>query len=1024
MMRIRTMWCLMVVCTLAWASPGYAQNVTTGTITGVVKDTQGGVLPGATVTAKHTPTGTVYEAVSEADGSFSLLNVRVGPYDVAVNMASFRPQTQTGVTVNLGQETSVDFTLQLETLTETVTVTADASSLFSPAMAGTSANIEQGVIENLPTVQRSFQDFARVNPFFVPSATNADPSALSVAGRPNRYNNVQIDGAVNNDIFGLAATGTPGGQADTQPIGIDAIQELQLVVAPYDVRQGGFSGGGVNAITKSGSNELHGSAFFFTRDQDLVGTGIDDRPIATFSDRQFGGSVGGPMVRNRAFFFGNLDWGRKETPSGFSITGSSGVSFGREAEAQRFVDILQNRYGYNPGTLDEFIRGTDSDKLFFRTDFNVSSGHQLTVRHNFVDAFSDVGSQSNTTYKFPDNFYRFNSQTNTTVAQLNSNFGSMVNEFRFTAQRVRENRGTETRFPQITVRLPDGGRFVAGTEQFSAANELDQDNVELTNDLTMVRGTHTFTVGTHNEFFKFRNLFIRDNFGTYEFASLDTLAAGSAQLFDYSFSLTGDPRFPARFPVYQLGLYAGDQWRLRPNFTITYGVRWDKPIFPDDPTANADALALYGVRTDVVPATQTWSPRAGFNWDLSGDTATRQQVRGGLGLFGGRTPYVWLSNQYGNTGIEFRRVSVSPFNAANNVPFVADPDAQPTSVGRAATNEIDAIDPDYSYPQLVRGNIAYDRSLMFGLVGSVELLYSKTVKDIAYRNLNLAAASTNEDGRPRYARINPAYSDVVFLTNTDEGDAYTIATKIEKPFRSGWYASASYLYGRARSVNDGTSSQARSNWINVYTAGDINNPPLAISNFDVGHRITLAATYMFGLRAANVTTSMYYNGQSGRPYSYNFGSDVNNDGSSTNDLLYYPREGEVTITNGTYQDLVNFLEGGGCSDTGPGTLVKRNTCRMPWTNALDFQVGVDVPIGRFRPEFTLDVQNLLNLFDRSWGQVEYAQFNDILVTNATVAPDGQYSYSINAPARPGGDRFSRDDLRSRWQAQFGFRVRF
>jgi hypothetical protein len=1025
MMRIRTLACLIAICAFAWASPGYAQNVTTGTITGVIRDAQGGVLPGATVTATHTPTGTVYEGFTGADGTFSLLNVRVGgPYDVEVVMPSFRSERRTGVQVNLGQSTALDVTLQLETLTETVTVTADASSLFSPSMAGTSANIEQGVIENLPTVQRSFQDFARVNPFFVPNASNADPTALSVAGRNTRYNNVQIDGAVNNDIFGLAATGTPGGQADTQPIGIEAIQELQLVVAPYDVRQGGFSGGGVNAITKSGTNDLRGSAFFFTRDQDLVGTGIDDRPIATFSDKQFGGSLGGPMVRNKAFFFGNMDWGRKDTPSGFSIDGASGVSFGREAEAQRFLDILQNRYGYNPGGLGEFIRETKSDKLFLRTDFNVTSGHQLTVRHNYVDALNDVGTQSNTTYKFPDNFYRFNSQTNTTVAQLNSNFGTMVNEFRFTAQRVRENRGTETRFPQVTVRLPDGGRFVAGTEQFSTANELDQDNIEITNDLTLVRGGHTITVGTHNEFFKFRNLFIRDNFGTYEFASLDTLEAGTAQLFDYSFSLTGDPRFPARFPVYQLGFYAGDQWRLRPNFTLTYGVRWDKPIFPDEPTANPDAEALYGVRTNVVPETQTWSPRAGFNWDLSNESDLRQQVRGGFGLFGGRTPYVWLSNQYGNTGIEFRRVSVSPFNVANNVPFNPNPDAQPTALGRAATNEIDVIDPDYSFPQLLRGNIAYDRSLVLGLVGSVELLYSKTVKDIDYENLNLAVTSTNEDGRPRYGRINPAYSDVVFLTNTDEGDAWTIATKLERPFRNGWYASGSYVYGRARSVNDGNSSQARSNWINVYTAGDINNPPLATSNFDVQHRITLAATYTFNLRAANITTSMYYNGQSGRPYSYNFGSDVNNDGSSTNDLLYYPLEGEVTITNGTYQDLVNFLEAGGCSDLVAGEIVERNTCRMPWTNGLDFHVGVDVPIGRFRPEFTFDIQNLLNLFNREWGQVEFAQFNDILVSNATVAPTGDYSYSINAPARPGGVRYTRDDLRSRWQAQMGFRVRF
>ncbi len=1006
---------------LGWV-PASGQNVTTGTITGVVTDQQGGVLPGATVTAVHEPTGTTYEGVSQGDGRFSLLNVRVGgPYKVEVALAGFRSETVNAVTVTLGESTELPVTMVV-TAAEVIQVTAESIPLFTASKAGTSDNVAAEVLETLPTINRSLQDFARVSPSFVQYAFNADPSALSVAGRNTRYNNLQIDGAVNNDLFSIAASaGTPGGSAETQPISLDAIQELQLVVAPYDVRQGSFSGGGINAITRSGTNTIHGSTFYVFRDQSLVGDGIDNRPIATFNDKQFGGTLGGPIVKSKAFYLGNLEWGRKETPSGFSISGTSGVGFGRQAEAQRFLDIMQRRYGYNPGTLNEFIRGTDNDKIFARVDFNLGNS-QLTVRHNYVDGFNDVGTQTNVTYKFPDNFYRFHSQTNSTVGQLNSSFGSKFNEFRLTYQRIRDFRTTDTRFPQVTVRLPDGGRFVAGTEQFSTANELDQDIFELTNDLTMVRGAHTITLGTHNEFFKFRNLFIRDNFGTYEFASLDNFELGRAQAFDYSFSLTGDPQFAAKFPSAQIGFYAGDQWRMRTDFTLTYGIRWDKPFFTKEPTANPQSVAVYGYATDVVPETQTFSPRVGFNWDLTKEM-TRQQVRGGIGLFGGRTPYVWLSNQYGNTGIEFRRLQ-TVFNANNNITFVPDPNGQPTTVGNASTNEIDVLDPDYDFPQVLRGNLAYDRSLPFGLTGTVELLWANDAKDIAYRNLNLLQTATREDGRPFYGRLNPTFGDVILLTNSTQGQSWSLAGKVDKQFRGGWFMSGSYLYGQAESINDGTNSQARSTWINVYTAGDINNPPLAVSNYDVRHRVVLTGSYLFTVKDVGVTLSMFYNGQTGRPYSYNFGSDVNGDGASTNDLLFYPRDGDVAFSAGTYQELAAFLDAGNCKDVVPGVIVTRNSCRMPWTNGLDFHTAVNVALGRFKPEFTFDILNLINLFDSSKGQVEYAAFHDLLVANATASATGDYTYSVNAIARPGGVRYTRDDLRSRWQAQMGLRLRF
>jgi hypothetical protein len=1018
------------VALMAWARPGYGQTVTTGTLTGLVQDAQGGVLPGVTVTAVHTPTGTTYEGLTQGDGRFSILNVRAGgPYQLTATLTGFRNAVIGDINVALGEATDVPVRLQLATVSETVVVSAEMTPVFTGSKAGATENIEAVVIESLPTINRSIQDVARTSPYFNQIASDNFPSALSVAGRNVRYNSIQIDGAVNNDVFSIASgAGTPGGSVETQPISFDVIQELQLLVSPYDVRQGMFSGGGINAITRSGTNQIRGSAFYVFRDQNLVGDGIDDRPIATFNDKQFGGTLGGPILRNTAFFLGNVEWGRKSQPSGFSVTGNSGVAFGFLPEAQRIRDIARNQYGFDPGGFDETIRKTDNDKVFVRTDFNLGQS-QLTVRHNYVDGFNDIGGQSGTTYRFPSNFYRQNSQTNSTVGQLNSRFETAVNEFRVTYQRIRDFRTFQDRFPFVQVRLPNNINFNLGTENSSHANELDQDTFELHNDYTMIRGSHTYTFGTHNEFFKFRNLFIQNLFGNYEFANIDTFAAGSAQSYQHGFSLTSDPEQAARFKVYQFGFYAGDQWRVHPKFTLTYGLRWDKPHFPDKPTANPASVANYGFATDIVPSPSSWSPRAGFNWDLSTDSF-RQQVRGGFGLFSGRNPFVYLSNQYGNTGIEFRRISEN-FGATKNLAFSPDPDNQPKNVGTAATNEIDVVDPDYQFPSIVRGNLAYDRDLFAGIVGNVEVLFSNTVNDVNYSNLNLVQTGTRPDGRPVFGRVNTTFSDVILLRNTDQGDNWMVTGQLERRFRDGWFARGAYSYGRSNTISDTTNSTARSTWLNVYTPGNINDAPLAVSNFDLRHRLVLSGSYAFDAKAANVLLSMFYSGQTGRPYSYNFGLDANGDGSTTNDLLFYPTADQVNIiTSGfTYQDLVNFVEAGDCDGLTPGSIVERNSCRMPFTHSLDFRAAVNVAIGRFRPEFTVDVINLLNLFDSELGQVEYTPFSDILVTTTNptgvaVETAGKYNYNLSNITRGSQARFSRDDLRSRWQAQIGMRLRF
>ncbi len=1009
--------------------PSSAFTQTTGAIAGEVVDANGGALPGVVITAINEPTGIRYSAVSRVNGRFDMLNVRVGgPYTVTSELDGFKPDEVKDVFVRLGEPVELTVTLQLATITETLNVVADADTLISPSRTGATSTVNVVQLERLPTVDRSIQDFARLNPYFS-ETRNGTQKALSVAGRNNRYNNIQIDGAVNNDLFGLAATGTPGGQAETQPISFDTIQELQLLVSPYDVRQGGFSGGGINAVTKTGSNKFSGSAYYYTRDQDLVGDGPNDREFGTFEQEQYGVSIGGPLVEDKIFFFVNGDISERQTPSGWSINGS-GNQFGQVDNVNRFLGILGSQYGYVPGGLEEFTRGTDSDKIFARLDFNLSDKHQLTLRHNFVDAVNDVGRPSGSRFIFGDGFYNFESETNSTVFQVNSVFGpNTFNEFRVSFQSVQEMRGGPTRFPNVTVELPNGDDLVAGRERFSTANSLDQDILEIHNDFTWIRGDHTITIGTHNELFDFNNLFIRDNFGSYSFYSLDDFEAGRAYSFDYSFSATSDPQQAAKFDVRQLGLYVGDQWRVNENLSLTYGLRVDMPDFPDTPTRNPAAENVFGRRTNITAGDDPiFSPRIGFNWDPTGEG--RSQLRGGVGLFAGRAPYVWLSNQYSNTGIEFTRVSSfipdSSFGPDNFINFVANPDGQPTSVGNAATNEINLVDPNFELPQVLRYSLGYDHEFDFwNLRGTAEVIYSDTQEDILYQNLNwVESGQTFFDGRPLMTQVDRDFRDVIFLTNTSEGDAWNAAIKIERPFQKGFYGSVSYAWGQSRSINDGTSSQARSNWRFLYVQGNPNEPTLAPSNFDVEHRFNIALSYNFEIfNGLSSTVSAFYNAQSGRPYSTTFSNSVNGEFES-NDLLYVPAsEGEVVLVGATWDEFNSYINADEGLRDARGSIVKRNASREPWTHTMDVRWAVQIPVAGREVELTLDILNFGNLLDSDSGVIRETRFNEVSpVRFGGLAEDGRPIYRVNFTDPD--ERFDINDFWSRWQAQLGLRFRF
>ncbi len=1032
---------------VACAVPALGQGVTSGALSGTVADTDGGALPGVVVTAVHTPTGTIYTAVTRSDGRYAIHNVRVGgPYTVAAQLEGFKTQEVTNVFVSLGQDTPVNFTLQLGAIEETVTVVGRADTLFSSARTGAASSVSLDDIEGLPTVGRGLEDFARTNPFMTVSSDNEDPDAISVAGRSSRYNNIQIDGAVNNDLFGLADQGTPGGQANATPISLDAIQEIELVIADFDVRKGGFSGGSVNAITRSGANNFSGSVFYYTRDDSLVGDGPDSLgEFGTFEEDQYGFRLGGPLRQDKMFFFINGEITETTTPTGFSLDGSGGQQITSGGlplvdAANLFRQTLIDRYGFDPGGLGEVSRETPSDKFFGRVDFNLSPSHNLTLRHNFVDAQNDINRPSNFTYEFASQTYAFDNETNSTVVQLNSVVGpNTFNEARVTFQTIKDRRAGRdgVRFPWIEIEDALGDAdgfsrrdFEAGTEPFSTKNALDQDILEITDDFTWIKGDHTFILGTHNELFSFENLFIQNAFGAYQYATLDDFINDDVRQYDLTIIPPGQPE-AQKFDVNQFGFYFGDKWSVRDDFSLTYGLRVDVPFFPDDPSRNTFTESTYGFRTDEIPSgEQLWQPRIGFNWDIGGQAT--KQLRGGVGIFAGRAPYVWISNNYSRTGIEQQFLRVR-----GGVPFNPDPDGQTIPDGaRVSIGEFNLIDPNFEFPQVLRFNLAYDHKLpWWDLVGSVEGIFADSIQEIDYKNLNIRQVGTFAfDGRPRFETVDPGVSGAYLITNTSDGDQTNIAIKLERQRGHGVHGFVAYTFGESNVVNEGSSSRAVSNW-QFNEAIDPNNAGTSTSDFEVEHRFSGQVGYQFNKDTRFPTSvSLFYNLQSGRPYSTLLGTSRSLRGGSfngdgfffNNDLFYVPSgpDDVVIAGGGSYADLDAYISQDDCLNSHRGEIAPRNCSQSPWNHTLDLHLSQKIPVGAGHLELTGDILNLLNLFDKDSGNLRFVNFNSVTVANFAGTQDGKPIYELRNVVEDPDSRFTTHNTRSRWRAKLGIRYTF
>lgn len=1074
-------------------------QVTTSSINGRIMenvDNSQEPLLGATIVAVHGPTGTNYGTSTDIEGFYRIANMRVGgPYTITVSYVSKKEEKLENIYLQLGESEKISLTLVDESnALDAVVINAVRDGVFDSGKTGTTTNISTREINTLPTVTRGIADLLRKTP----QASVDGDGAISIGGQNNRYNSLLIDGAVNNDVFGLADTGTNGGQIGVNPISLDAIESFQVNVAPFDVRQSGFTGGSINAITRSGTNEIKGSAYYYFRNENLAGktpqaiidqideaNGMDPAPdrerLDEFSVDTYGVRIGGPIIKNKLFFFVNAEVERQNTPRNFDTslyTGDSSID-----DIQQLRDNLINVFGYDPGSFGNVNRTLESERFTVKLDYNINDKNVLIFKHNYVNGeqFSPSISSSRA-INFANVGRAFPSNTNSSTLEWNTtNNRGLSNNLIITNTIVRDDRDPiGNPFPRVRINDGSGRSINFGSERSSTANILDQDVFTVTNNFQISKGAHNITLGGNFENFKVRNVFLQNNFGNYTFRSLadfntyfdnDATNDAAAQNYDYSYSLVdpagtiGDDieNAAASFTYSQLGFYAQDQWDLTDNFKFTYGVRFDVPFF-EDGLANDDfntrsvaeleaaGKDLQGARVGKAIKSQIHvAPRAGFNWDVNNDNTT--QIRGGLGIFTSRMPLVWPGGAYNNNGRSVGSVDERNF-VDREAFFVADPNNQSIGNGPAPGSsdfggQIDLFAPDFKLPQVMKYNIGIDQKTnIWGLIVSADFLYNDNINNVFYENLNINDPVDNlngEDDRPIYSdnAIDGVYSRGVYLaTNTNKGWTYNATLSLTKPYDNGFSGQVSYTYGQGKSIFEGTSSQNSSQWNFIPTVNGKNNPGIGNTAFAVGHRVSANAAYELKWNDNIRTTfSFFYNGQQGQ--ALNFTYDDNNSRSIIGDnfasgtaLFYVPRDAsEINLVDTDdataaeqWTALDAYISSNDYLDGRRGQYVERNGFRAPWNHKIDFKLIQDFSLkfGDKEHKFqaSADIFNFLNFLNKDWGNQTFINqsFGSIQIVDVESRGTDP-TFSFDPDFAEGLERIG-DVNATRWSMQVGLRYIF
>jgi hypothetical protein len=913
-----------------------AQGVTTGSIGGRVTSAQSGEsMMGARVRAVHMPSGTAYQAVVRPDGRYLIPSVRVGgPYTVTVSRIGFAPKSQSEVFVQLGNTADVSLVLSTASVQQlsAVTVTAASGGQLSSARSGAATTVNRATLEALPTISRNINDFTRLTP---------QASGTSFAGQDNRLNNITVDGSYFNNSFGLG--GQPGARTNVSPIPLDALDQVQVNVAPFDVRQGGFTGAGVNTVTKSGTNVFQGSVYRLNRNPNYVGSASGNLPFnpGSFSFAQFGARVGGPIIKNKLFFFVNYETDGFDQPGTVFRTNAGGervegnTTRVLETDAAALSNFLRQNFQYETGPSAGYQFERPSDRVIAKVDFNANDNNKFSLRYLSLNSSNDVlpsnsaalgfGNRANNqqSISFANSSYAILENIRSLVGEWNSQLtsnlsNSMIVGYTSNDESRRERGAT---FPTVDILNGAQTYLNFGSEPFTPRNQLRYNTFQFQNNLQLTLDKHDITFGVTAQRYRSENVFFPGSQSVYTYNSLADFYA-DANDFLANPNRTTSPvalnRFQLRFnnipgqveplqplDVLYAGAYLQDEFRIDPRFKLTLGMRVDVPRFKNTALNNAavpnlpfrdDIGAPITLNTSQMPgANVLYSPRMGFNWNARGDRST--QVRGGSGIFTGSPPYVWISNQVGQNGIitGFEEIIGTVANPLRNRPFNPNPLAYaPGTVtgAPAASYELNVTQPDYRFPQVWRSNLAIDQKLPYGFVGTVEYIYNQDINGAYYYNANLPTPTTfnGPDQRPRFLtnRINSNVTSAFVLANQNVGTSYNFAASLEKAFTSGFFAKAAYSYGSARNTID-PGSTAGGTFTGNPISGNPNNPGTGFSSNWAGHRTFLALSYRkryfnFGETSVSLFSELRTIGNT----SYTVAGDLNGDGQNGNDLVYVP----------------------------------------------------------------------------------------------------------------------------------------
>ena len=1072
-------------------------QITTSTLSGVVKNEKGEVLVGATVHAVHQPTGSEYKSSSNKSGFYTIPAVRVGgPYVIHVSYVGYKKNEVTDINTALGLTTNVNVILidDSKSLKEVVVV-GIKNNVFSKDKTGASQQFGRRELQTIPiTGARTIDGITKYNPF---------GSGSSFGAQDSRLNNFTIDGSQFNNGFGLGSSAQAGGRTGSSAISLDAIDQLQVNIAPFDIRQSGFVGAGINAVTRSGTNKIEGSYYRTERDNSsrYVGDKAYGVPVTAskFDEKVQGFRLGAPIIKNKLFIFGNYEELTKTEPGTTWTSAGSPLGGAQPTRVQYndlkgLSDFMKEKFNYTTGPWEGYSNTNSSKKFLVRVDWNINDKNKLTARyvHHNSDAEINIsnsqsaGAGNRTTQfnsmSFKNSGYIIMDNTRSAVLELNSKLSNTLHNNLIIGydKQIEDRAYMSDVFPTIDIADGTSARvnyITTGFDPFTPGNKLDYNTFHITNNLTKYANKHTLTAGVNFEKYQSNNLFFPASNGVYIFNSLnDFYTAANQSLANGGKPSTLAPfRFQYRYSALpgavdpmqtlkstRLDVYGQDEYQVNDKLKLTAGLRVAVIDFENTALENPLVTAMTFANgekfnTGVLPKTQTLlEPRLGFNYNVKGESKT--QFRGGTGVFTGRPPYVFVSNQVGNNGVLTGFIDVSGAAAAG-YGFTANPEKHfiPSTPTLPSTFDLAFTDPNYKFPQVWKTNIAVDQKLPLGLIGSVEYLYNKNINAVHYYNANLKAPVGNFSGvdtRALYARtdagvrVNNNVSMGAVLTDNDETYYNALSVKLEKPYTKGFFGSVAYTKSNAKDFMS-AGSIASGSWQSVRSVNGNNNPLLSNSDFLVPDRAVGLLGYRieYGKKGYGAATSITlgYVGQRSGSFTYIVAGDLNGDRVNNNELIFVPNKGSdikfapLTVGTRVYTEAEQqaafdaYIGQDDYLSTRRGQYAERNSSFLPWLHRFDLSVTQDLFVNvkgqRNTIQLRFDILNFGNMVDNKWGVSQRATNPTILTYNSVVNNEPVYRLATQkfADGTTGllRDTYSRNSsVFDVWTAQFGIRYIF